>query len=560
MSFSIFWACPRPDGRGRAASGYASLRCFAHGFAVPIARLRTSYSLIMRYLTILFLFCCNTVFSQHYTNKLNAQWACGYDFWGQNEPQIGKMFIDTNTDTLQVSILENIGTGHEFFMMNTSICDMSGNLVCYSNGMHIFNAAHQIIENGDSLPQNEYFYTNGDYVFLNQGVLLLPAPGHENQYYLLHEEVYPPNEQVQIYVMKCYTSLIDMAENNGAGKVLERNTVLIDDTLDIGKISACRHANGRDWWVVVPAFYSNHYYTYLLDTEGFHFVSEQVIGIKFPYDAFSNIVFTPDGTKMIRGGLEAYYHSNLSVFDFDRCTGLLSNPRNFGLPVCQNENLQNECIQVSNICSSNSRFLYAMAHHKVWQFDLWQDNIEESRLEIAVWDSTFWDVFPVWFGFSNLAPNGKIYIGTFGATGYLHVINHPNGLGAACDFQQHAISLPYPNYSMPNHVNHTLGALDGSPCDTLGLDAPVAVHTPPPVQQQVKVYPNPTTEYFMVSFEEPQQGATITLTNALGEVVLQHSLQSMASTVWVKDLAAGVYFYSIEKNEKVLQSGKVVKL
>jgi hypothetical protein len=58
----------------------------------------------------------------------------------------------------------------------------------------------------------------------------------------------------------------------------------------------------------------------------------------------------------------------------------------------------------------------------------------------------------------------------------LHVIHSPDEPGEACQYQQHGITLPtYNSKSIPNHPNYRLGPLDGSPCDTLGLDnRPVA--------------------------------------------------------------------------------------
>ena len=53
----------------------------------------------------------------------------------------------------------------------------------------------------------------------------------------------------------------------------------------------------------------------------------------------------------------------------------------------------------------------------------------------------------------------------------MHVINTPNQPGLASHLAQHSINLPNLNdKSIPNFPNYRLGPLDGSPCDTLGLD------------------------------------------------------------------------------------------
>ncbi len=59
----------------------------------------------------------------------------------------------------------------------------------------------------------------------------------------------------------------------------------------------------------------------------------------------------------------------------------------------------------------------------------------------------------------------------------LHVIHRPDLPGAACRFEQHGIHLPTLNsWNMPNFPYYRLGPLDGSPCDTLGLDNFPAAH------------------------------------------------------------------------------------
>jgi hypothetical protein len=93
-------------------------------------------------------------------------------------------------------------------------------------------------------------------------------------------------------------------------------------------------------------------------------------------------------------------------------------------------------------------------------------------VHIAHWDSTY-SPFPPYatvFDIAQLAPNGKIYIGTGNTTLRMHVINNPDEPGLACNLVQHGITTPtYYWNSLPNHPNYFLGALAGSPCDTLSV-------------------------------------------------------------------------------------------
>ena len=75
------------------------------------------------------------------------------------------------------------------------------------------------------------------------------------------------------------------------------------------------------------------------------------------------------------------------------------------------------------------------------------------------------------FFLAQLAPDGKIYINANNGIHQLTVIHYPDKGGDACMVEQHGLALPTLNaFSMPNFPNYRLGPLDGSPCDTLGLD------------------------------------------------------------------------------------------
>jgi hypothetical protein len=72
----------------------------------------------------------------------------------------------------------------------------------------------------------------------------------------------------------------------------------------------------------------------------------------------------------------------------------------------------------------------------------------------------------------QLAPDGKIYISTFNSNGqhpFLNVINNPDSIGIGCNFEIAGLPLPLTdtNSGIPNFPNYDLGALLGSPCDTL---------------------------------------------------------------------------------------------
>jgi hypothetical protein len=100
---------------------------------------------------------------------------------------------------------------------------------------------------------------------------------------------------------RLYYTLIDKSLDNGRGDVVDKNVIIVEDTMAIQQLSANRHGNGRDWWIIVPEFATNLHYVYLLSPSGIELVSTQRIGtILNDDDSGGNAIFTPDGSKYIR--------------------------------------------------------------------------------------------------------------------------------------------------------------------------------------------------------------------------------------------------------------------
>ena len=57
---------------------------------------------------------------------------------------------------------------------------------------------------------------------------------------------------------------IDMTLDGGMGAVISKNNIFSADVFGIG-MGACKHANGRDWWIIawmiVPDIFTHFYLT-----------------------------------------------------------------------------------------------------------------------------------------------------------------------------------------------------------------------------------------------------------------------------------------------------------
>jgi hypothetical protein len=344
-----------------------------------------------------------------------------------------------------------------FDMTNTSFSDSSGQLFCYTNGIHIGQKNWEIMENGDFLNLD---YSEDLGVIWPQWFLILPVPGKDDSLIFFHES-YNFTVDLDVHVDSIQLGVINKIYNAGLGKVLLRDGLLIADTLAVGKLTATRHANGQDWWMLVNEKKANRFYRYLISPSGVELVGSQTIGLPV-MDGVGQSAFSPDGTKYAIFNAYSFTEGNYTdVYDFDRCTGLLSNHR-------QIHTITNNGYWGGLAFSPNSRYLYVTEQIICSQYDTEAADIEASRKIVAEYDG-YLSPFPAQFFTMQIAPDGKIYVSTPSGTDVLHVIDTPDEEWPIV--RQHAIQLPTRNsLSIPTFPNYRLGPVDGSACDTLGID------------------------------------------------------------------------------------------
>jgi hypothetical protein len=390
---------------------------------------------------------------------------------------VGGFDIDPNIDIWGINVfnftdeglmLKKIGNSVHFGVTNTAISDFNGNALFFSNGMDIYDPKCNIIPNGDSINYNNYWElwrTSNDKVEfsfglrLSQGMMMLPFPGHKDSIVWIAANVVLGNKP---FSEGLFLGIIDAKQN----QVLSYNKLMKKDTLNYN-IHSCRHANGRDWWIIVSGLNHNKYYTYLLDPNGLKLDHIEYFTTSYP-SSNGQAFFSPQGDKYVVAQQEGLKPANghISIFDFDRSTGTLSNLR-----------YKTHVMQAS-FCgcsfSLDGSKLYFSNYEDLFQLDMTIPDPFSTMKLVAKSDllpSVYPDGFsaPNGFVFMHLAPDGKIY-GPGGNTFHTHIIEYPDEGGEACNIRQHALKTVSNGLGTPNFPNFRLGPLDGSPADTLGLD------------------------------------------------------------------------------------------
>ncbi len=406
-----------------------------------------------------------------------------------------------------------------FLDASAAISDSLGHLLFYSNGCSIAHAEHKRMKNGDKINEGGQVYGQNcgatGFGYPNfQGLLILPFPNHSGQYIML--QVHRPDDDWHNKDL-LYT-VVDMAQDSSRGAVTLKNVLAYREDTLMDMLTAVRHANGRDWWVVVPKLLSREYLVSLVDNQGIHPPVVQTLPA-VPMGGFAGqAVFSPNGKKYIT--MDAYGY--LQVFDFDRCSGLLSHPRHVSFA--------GDTISAGGVAvSPSSRYLYISARTKLYQLDLAVADLTASSRFIAYWDGYTEDqVLAYTFFQQMLAPDGQIYMRSTNGTRALHVIHQPDRPGRDCDFEQRAMDLLTWNYSLPNFPHFRLFDVPGSPCDTLGINGPqppedtLVVIPPPSCADQIAIYPNPAA--LQATLEMPRcQAGTVTIYDVTGRRLQQHT-------------------------------------
>lgn len=415
-----------------------------------------------------------------------AQWKNNVWMWGAwpNDTTwayrgMTKLIFDSNSLNYFKDSLNKINISGTY----TSLSTPDNNYFIYSNGYTLANKNHDTLLYGTGLsPGGTYnnWSTIGNPT--PYSAVLLPLPGSDNFMAIIHTDNFNTGSY---HAENVYLSIIDPTFNNNQGAVTIKNQLVANDTFNIGALLVNRHANGRDWWVLLKRNYQNDFFTFLLSPLGVELKQIQSMGA--PVARFGGQgIFSPDG-KMMAGFNNGY---QLRIYDFDRCSGQLSNMR-YKFITSETGG--------GTAFSPNSRFLYICKWDSLWQFDTQAPDIMASQTFIDKIDTTFSDPatgFISGWCYMYLAADGKIYLQNFSGV-MLNVINNPDMPGQACNFVQNQIQCPTYYYAtVPTYVNLDLKQVHGSICDTLGVgNEEITIKN-----QQLKIAPNPSHGHINIEF------------------------------------------------------------
>lgn len=340
---------------------------------------------------------------------------------------------------------------------NASISDSLGNLLFYTNSLSVFNRHYEKMPNGEGLNPGRYANSSQETGYkLDNGAIILPWPENPGKYFIFH--VTTDNIPFVWYSLNLFTTLVDMELDQGNGDVVYKNQSVYADSLVNGSLSACRHANSRDWWL--PCFYysGKKCFVFLLDPTGVRLHHIQEIPYSLEPSGRGQSQFSPDGSHYAFFHINSQSYREFLLADFDRCAGSFSNIEYGSMPR----------FDIAGLAfSPKSKYLYLATAYELYQLDLTEKDAFKKRMRIDSIDGfSSFPLFPSYFGTMQLAPDDKIYINNGRGPDYLSTIEKPDLKGKDCDVRQHNIHITS-NATIPNFPYFRLGPMEGSPCDTL---------------------------------------------------------------------------------------------
>ncbi len=317
-----------------------------------------------------------------------------------------------------------------------TISDANGNLLFYTDGIKVWNKFNLVMQNGTGL--------FGDPSSTQSGVII-PQPGNDSIYY-----VFTIDNEIGSKGL-CY-SIVNMNHNGGLGELILKNVNILASANE--KITAVRHFNKTDIWVITRQFNSDKYFAWLVTNTGVSptpVISTSPNYLGSPANTSRGYLKpSPNGKKLV-AAFESFPFIEIS--DFDSQTGAVSNTikinshpstikmqgtsGSYGVEFSPGNKLLYISTRVDIICGSCQNYNYYINQYNVSVFD--STVIANSAVLIDSGGSAVNAGYYI-YGALQLARNGKIYIAAYDIN-KLSAINDPDVPGVGCNFQIDAVSL-----------------------------------------------------------------------------------------------------------------------
>ena len=309
-----------------------------------------------------------------------------------------------------------------------TISENNGDLLFYTDGITVWDKQHNIMPNGTGL--------TGD-SSSTQSAIIVPKPGDVSIFYIFTVDDLAGPKGLRY-------SEVNMTLNGGNGDITNQKNIELN-AFTTEKISAVKHANGIDFWVVTHDWNNNNFLSYQVTTAGVNIVPViSSVGEEHGdngLDSKGYLKISPDASRLALASWSG--NSVVEIFDFDNTTGIVSNPiligngffstgpasGAYGIEFSPDSNL---------LYVTDQNFLFGFTTSRLFQFDLTLSTANDMINSVTtLYDDSDTNTI---LGALQLAVDGKIYIAR-AQEQFLDVIENPDEIGFASNYSQNAVSL-----------------------------------------------------------------------------------------------------------------------
>jgi hypothetical protein len=489
----------------------------------------------------------------------------------QNLDLSGRIWVFSDSCGIDFRDTNNVIPYYNVRLTSTSssaaVSTPEGTLAFYTDNRRILDGLNQFVLNYDSLDPGAS--TNKGFFF--RGTL-------DTSIYHLIIQPNPPATDL-IWVKLKYDSII--------GSAISWTTVDVPNFISTAypyyvnhgiktlKMDAVRHGNGRDWWIIaqmrryaVPT--TDSFVVFAFYNDSLYLSHYQQVGVKF--DGGGELDISDDGSKVCVCNIDTF---KVIEFDFDRCTGMLSNAHEV---YNSHTSDYNERALLGLSYSKSGEFIYGAGHPEIlisfspidtiYQFNpratvdslkcivIWYDTNNVITDSIRPLSMELGDDGNIYVSYEKIDPQEQL--GYYPILSYLGVIRNADQPYPNCYFDPYGIFLGTQCQANGNNIlasvpNYNLGPMIGSPCDTLTTTSTGQWLSP---IAQVRIFPNPASDIINISWPV-QGGYTWVLKSLAGSSLSTGSQQTGNATISTAHLPESMYFLEVHsakehKVEKVL--------
>lgn len=320
-----------------------------------------------------------------YSQKEASNWYFGY--------QAGLTFNSGNPVALSKSPM-NADVG------SSSISSNKGHLLFYSDGYQVWDSTHTALSN--------FLRGRGG----TQTVVIIPRPDSSHLFYIFTVGSPTSNSPDN----GSFYSEINMKLRFGRGDFIPGKVNIPLVAPSCGKLTAVRHANRKDYWVITQKYYTDTLYAYLITSLGINkpVLSKTGLLVGTGNQGLGALKVSPDGKRICS------VNNSDSAFlgDFDAATGKVSNIWFF-------EPTWGRGVEFS----SKTKFLYTIGFPYVGTRLCQYDLSSRTKQQFIASRKTIDTIFYNFIASLQLGLDQKIYISPRNLF-YLHVIKNPDMEGS----------------------------------------------------------------------------------------------------------------------------------